>query len=133
MAEQRLREAAVQGDLAAVEDALDGNPDLVDAPLDEAGNTALHLAATHGHLAVAQFLLLDKGADYGRKVRVPDPGGEHGSRPVDDLIRIYPTGQGRPNRVDQRRTKELSVDRPAFEGEVRPTRLLWTHAYRRLT
>jgi len=60
-ADERLRQAAEQGDLEGVEAALAAGADLAsaDSPF---GNTALHLAARRGHFEVVE-LLLAKGAD----------------------------------------------------------------------
>ncbi len=59
---RRLREAAKEGDVAAVEACLAAGVAVDDA--DGSGFTALHLAADCGHEAMAR-LMLDKGAAVG--------------------------------------------------------------------
>jgi ankyrin repeat protein len=65
--------ATIKGDEAKVVVLLKQNPDLVDSR-DKFGNTALHLAALHNKVAIAD-LLLDNGADVNARntdaTRVP--------------------------------------------------------------
>lgn len=61
-----LRKATINNDLAQVKKLLEQQPSLVNTPLNDSEQTALHLASEMGSLELIEYLLLKCGADPNR-------------------------------------------------------------------